>query len=205
MTADKLPPLPEPVSAIALAVLGPKPDYFTEDQMRERDAMWLERISALTALSADGTTPGDGGHKWRLVPVDPREMVMLGEDSARELLTATNATLAAPTDGAEPVAWISKFARLSDGWTTTAYSRRAFEDMPESISNFIPLYASPPPSAELGAGTLHAAARKIADANGQPRWVSLDDGSEIAALVIRREIWNEFISALRSESGADGT
>ena len=51
--ADKSPPLPEPVSSIALAAWGPKPDYFTEDQLRERDAMWLARLAALT----DGAEP----------------------------------------------------------------------------------------------------------------------------------------------------
>jgi hypothetical protein len=77
------PELPEPASAMALAAWGPKPDYFTADQMRE-----YARLALSTATPAG---------EWVLVPRDPTDEMMdawnstgpAWEDAYRAMLAAS--------------------------------------------------------------------------------------------------------------------
>lgn len=48
-TEVELPELPEPVSSVSLAAWGPKPDYYTADQMREYAATLARQLAVVSA------------------------------------------------------------------------------------------------------------------------------------------------------------
>jgi hypothetical protein len=88
MTARDLPELPEPVSSIALAAWGPKPDYYTADQMHQYAR---DHAAALAGVGAVAWRRDAEDLLQRLRTMQPpnvvlQQITMLGE--ARDILTA---------------------------------------------------------------------------------------------------------------------